>query len=57
MEAPIRVPGSRGVVPEQPPLAYPATVRALANCIAATARTIWQRRMHLPSQVRQPGGA
>ena len=52
MEAPIRAPGSREVVPEQPPLAYPAAVRALANCVAGTARLIWQRRMHLPSQRR-----
>jgi hypothetical protein len=52
METPIRAPGSREVVPEQPPLAYPAAVRALANCVAGTARLIWQRRMHLPSQRR-----
>ena len=39
-----------GVVLEQPPLAYPAAVRALAGCVANTARLICQRRMHLPSQ-------
>ncbi len=50
MEAPIRATGSREVVPEQLPLAYPAAVRALAGCVAETARLVWQRRMHLPSQ-------
>ena len=38
------------VLQEQPPLAYPAAVRALAGCFAATVRLAWQRRMHLPSQ-------
>ena len=38
------------VVPEQPPLAYPAAMRALAGCTVNTARLIWRRRMHLPSQ-------
>jgi hypothetical protein len=38
------------VVQEQPPLAYPAAVRGVAGCIVETARLIWQRRMHLPSQ-------
>jgi hypothetical protein len=46
----MRAPGSAEVVPEQPPLAYPAAVRALAQCVAETLRLIWQRRMHLPSQ-------
>jgi hypothetical protein len=50
MKAPIRAAGSREVVPEQPPLAYPAAVRALAGCVAETARLLWRRRMHLPSQ-------
>jgi hypothetical protein len=50
METPIRAPGSREVVPEQPPLAYPAAVRALARCAARTARLLWQRRVHLPSR-------
>jgi len=50
METPIRTPGSSEVVPEQPPLAYPAAVRELAGCVAETARLLWQRRMHLPSQ-------
>ena len=49
MKAPIRPPGSRQVVPEQPPLAYPAALRALAGCAAETARLIWRHRMHLPS--------
>jgi hypothetical protein len=50
MKTPIRTPGSSEVVPEQPALAYPAAARALAGCVAETARLLWQRRMHLPSQ-------
>lgn len=49
MEGPIQAPGQR-VIREQPPLAYPAAARALAGCFVATARLIWRRRMHLPSQ-------
>ena len=49
-EAPIRAPGGREVVPERPPLAYPAAARALAGCVAETVRLLWLRRMHLPSQ-------
>ena len=49
MEGSIRSPGRGGVVAEQPPLAYPAAVRALAGCCASTARLLWQRRMHLPT--------
>ena len=50
MEGPIRAPGRSDVVPEQPPLAYPVAMRALAGCVAQTARLLWQRRMHLPTQ-------
>jgi hypothetical protein len=50
MEAPIQAPDFAEVVPEQPPLAYPAATRALARCVAETARLLWQRRMHLPAQ-------
>ena len=50
IDVPIRAPGGGEVVPEQPPLAYPAAVRALAACVAETARLLWQQRMHLPSQ-------
>ena len=50
MEGPIRAPGRNDVVPEQPPLAYPAAMRALAGCVAQTARLLWQRRMHLPTR-------
>ena len=46
----MRATGRGEVVLEKPPLAYPAAVRALAGCVANTARLIWQRRMHLPSQ-------
>ena len=52
MTAPIRAPGSRGVAPEQPPLPYPEAVRALAHCVAETARLLWRRRMHLPTRRR-----
>ena len=37
-------------VPEKPPLAYPAALRALTGCAAGTALLLWQRRMHLPRQ-------
>jgi hypothetical protein len=52
MDGPVQVTGHgvHGVVPEQPPLGYPAAVRALAGCFAATARLIWRRRIHLPAQ-------
>ena len=49
IDGPVHVP-DRAVVPEQPPLAYPAAARALAGCFVNTARLIWQRRMHLPPQ-------
>jgi hypothetical protein len=47
MEGSIRSPGR--VVDEQPPLAYPAALRALTGCFASTARLLWQRRLHLPA--------
>jgi hypothetical protein len=37
-------------VPEQPPLAYPAALRALTGCAAGTVLLLWHRRMHLPRQ-------
>ena len=37
-------------MPERPPLAYPAALRALADCFADTARLLRQRRLHLPRQ-------
>jgi hypothetical protein len=43
-EAPVQV------VPEQPPLPYPAAVRVLVGCFVNTARLLRQRRMHLPAQ-------
>ncbi len=48
MEGSIRSPGCAEVVSEQPALAYPAALRALAGCFADTARLLWQRRLHLP---------
>jgi hypothetical protein len=50
MEGPIGAADRREIVPEQPPLAYPVAVRALAGCFVATARLVGRRRMHLPSQ-------
>jgi hypothetical protein len=50
MDGPIRAPDRADVAPEKPPLAYPAAVRALAGCFAATASLLWQRRLHLPTQ-------
>ncbi|HEX5303111.1 MAG TPA: hypothetical protein VFW50_39570 [Streptosporangiaceae bacterium] len=38
------------MVPEKPPLAYPAALRALTGCAAGTALLLWHRRMHLPRQ-------
>jgi len=35
---------------ERPPLRYPAAARALAGCVADTARLLRQRRMHLPAK-------
>jgi hypothetical protein len=48
MDGSIRSPGRTEVVSEQPPLAYPAALRALADCVAGTARLLRQRRLHLP---------
>jgi hypothetical protein len=49
-DSPLRSPGSGEVVTERPPLAYPVALRALAGCMANTARLLWQRRMHLPRE-------
>jgi hypothetical protein len=48
MEDPVSVPGSGEAVSEQPPLACPLALRALAACAANTARLLGQRRVHLP---------
>jgi hypothetical protein len=48
MENPVSLPGRGEAVSEQPPLAYPVAVRALARCFASTARLLWRRRVHLP---------
>jgi hypothetical protein len=45
----IRLPGRAEVTSEQPPLPYPAALRALTGCCASTARLLWQRRLHLPA--------
>ena len=49
MESSVKPPGSAEIVYEQPPLAYPAALRALAGCFVTTTRLLWQRRMHLPA--------
>ena len=48
MEGSIGSSGCAVVVSGQPPLAYPAALRALAGCFADTARLLRQRRLHLP---------
>jgi hypothetical protein len=48
MEGPVSLPGSGEAVTEQPPLAYPVALRALASCLASTGRLLWRRRVHLP---------
>jgi hypothetical protein len=50
VKAQIRARDPKEVVPEEPPLAYPAAVRALAGCFVTTMRLAWQHRMHLPSR-------
>ena len=50
MEGSIRSSGRAEVVPERPPLAYPAALRALAGCVAGTARLLRQRQLHLPKE-------
>jgi hypothetical protein len=37
------------VITEEPPLAYPAALRALIGCAVNTARLIRRRRIHLPA--------
>jgi hypothetical protein len=46
----MRASDAKEIAPERAPLAYSATVRALAGCAADTLRLIWQRRMHLPAE-------
>ena len=36
------------VITEEPPLVYPAALRAVTSCAANTARLLWRRRLHLP---------
>lgn len=49
MEGSIESPSRTEIVNEQPPLAYPAALRALAGCFVNTGRLLRQRRMHLPA--------
>jgi hypothetical protein len=39
----------RGAMTERPPLPYLAALRAEISCAAATARLLWERRIHLPT--------
>jgi hypothetical protein len=43
------MPGSNGLS-DQPPLAYWGALRALSGCVVSTARLLWQRRVHLPTE-------
>jgi hypothetical protein len=40
---------AEGVITERPPLPYRAAAKAEIRCAAATARLLWQRRIHLPA--------
>ncbi|HET7243753.1 MAG TPA: hypothetical protein VFJ07_02890 [Streptosporangiaceae bacterium] len=42
-------PGINGLS-DQPPRAYVAALRALAGCVVSTARLLWRRRVHLPTE-------
>ena len=44
------VPGGRRLS-DQAPLRYSAAVLALAGCVVSTARLLWQRRVHLPTEM------
>jgi hypothetical protein len=48
MEGLVPSPGSGEAMTEQPPLAYPMALRALASCLGSTARLLWRRQVHLP---------
>ena len=48
MDGSIWSPGWGDIVAERPPLAYPATLRALVGCFANVMRLLEQRRVHLP---------
>src|SRR5215471_10186900 len=43
------VPVSRGLS-DQPPLRYDAALWGLAGCVVSTARLLWRRRVHLPTE-------
>ncbi len=46
---PSGMPGMRGLS-DQPQLPGGAALRALAGCVVSTARLLWQRRVHLPTE-------
>jgi hypothetical protein len=48
MEGLVPLPGGGEAMTEQPPLAYPMALHALASCLGSTARLLWRRQVHLP---------
>jgi hypothetical protein len=50
--AAVIAPGMPGIngLSDQPPLAYGTALRALAGCVVSTARLLWRRRVHLPTE-------
>lgn len=48
MEGLVPSPGGGEAMTEQPPLAYPMALQALASCLGSTARLLWRRQVHLP---------
>jgi len=49
MDSSISTLSSGDIIEELPPLASRTALRALAACVANTARLLWQRRLHLPA--------
>ncbi len=47
--SPSGMPGNSGPS-DQAPLRYGAALRSLAGCVANTARLLWRRRVHLPTE-------
>ena len=46
-------PGMPGgcAISDRAPLRYDAALRALAGCVVSTARLLWRRRVHLPTEL------
>jgi hypothetical protein len=43
-------PQMRHQLNDEPPLRYGAALWALAGCVVSTARLLWRRRVHLPTE-------